>query len=72
MGHYYSYIYDIETNIWRKYNDINISEESPEQVFKEAKGINATSAYYLVYVLKDVLVPNSDLHPVKNYAISND
>jgi hypothetical protein len=34
MGHYYSYIYDVESDIWRKYNDINISDESPEKVFQ--------------------------------------
>lgn len=72
MGHYYSYIYDIQTNVWRKYNDINISEESPEQVFKEAKGMNATSAYYLVYAQKEVLIPLSSNSPMKNYAMSNE
>lgn len=72
MGHYYSYIFDIETNAWKKYNDINISDESPEQVFKEAKGVNATSAYYLVYVLKEVLAPLSSISPVKNHCMSTD
>lgn len=48
-GHYYSYIYEIQTKKWRKYNDINISEEAEPQIIKEAKGINFTSAYYLVY-----------------------
>lgn len=72
MGHYYSYVYDIETNSWKKYNDINISDESPEQVFKEAKGHNVTSAYYLVYVLKDVLSPLGSQSTVRNYSMSND
>jgi ubiquitin carboxyl-terminal hydrolase 25/28 len=26
-GHYYSYTYDIQSKTWRKYNDINITEE---------------------------------------------
>jgi ubiquitin carboxyl-terminal hydrolase 25/28 len=70
MGHYYSYVFDIETNSWKKYNDINISDESPEQVFKEAKGHNVTSAYYLVYVLKDVLSTLGSQSTVRNYSMS--
>jgi ubiquitin carboxyl-terminal hydrolase 25/28 len=57
-GHYYSYTYDFEGKKWRKYNDINITEEIEEQVLREAKGVNATSAYYLVYAQKDVLIPH--------------
>lgn len=33
-GHYYSYTYDIGSKTWRKYNDINISEEAEAQVMK--------------------------------------
>lgn len=33
-GHYYSYTYDIKSKVWRKYNDINISEEAEGQVIK--------------------------------------
>lgn len=57
-GHYYSYLFDHQNKKWRKYNDINITEEVEEQVLKEAKGINATSAYYLVYAQKEVLIPH--------------
>lgn len=56
-GHYYSYTYDFQASKWRKYNDINITEETQEQVFREGKGLNVTSAYYLVYAQKEVLVP---------------
>ncbi len=72
MGHYYSYIHDIESSTWRKYNDINITEESEGQVLREAKGVNTTSAYYLVYVLKDVLLPLSAHSPTKSYSLSSD
>jgi ubiquitin carboxyl-terminal hydrolase 25/28 len=27
-GHYYSYTYDTDRKIWRKFNDINVSEEA--------------------------------------------
>lgn len=33
-GHYYSYTYDHQLKKWRKYNDINITEEVEEQVLK--------------------------------------
>jgi ubiquitin carboxyl-terminal hydrolase 25/28 len=72
-GHYYSYIYDIEQKVWRKYNDINISEEVQAQVLKEAKGINYTSAYYLVYSQESSLVPGDkppDM-PLRNYELSS-
>lgn len=38
-GHYYSYINDFETGVWRKYNDIHINEETEEKVFEDALGI---------------------------------
>jgi hypothetical protein len=72
MGHYYSYIFDIESNSWKKYNDINISDESPEKVFLDAKGFNTTSAYYLVYAQKDVLMPYNSEPSIKNHKTSTD
>lgn len=71
-GHYYSYTYDHQNNKWRKYNDINISEQVEEQVLKEAKGINATSAYYLVYSQKQTLVPVGLDRPKLAYKMSNE
>lgn len=59
-GHYYSYTYDFQAAKWRKYNDINITEEVEENVLKEGKGNFAASAYYLVYAQKDVLVPHEE------------
>lgn len=71
-GHYYSYTYDHQNNKWRKYNDINITEEAEEQVLKEAKGINMTSAYYLVYSQKEVLLPTGLDQPKLSYKMSNE
>lgn len=72
-GHYYSYTYDLKTNVWRKFNDINISEEVEQHVIKEARGVNYTSAYYLVYAQEDVLVPSEVAAetPLRNYEISS-
>lgn len=58
-GHYYSYIYEIQNKKWRKFNDINISEEAEPQIIKEAQGVNYTSAYYLVYAQEEVITESS-------------
>ena len=71
-GHYYSYTFDLKSKMWRKYNDINISEEAEAQVLKEARGVNYTSAYYLVYAQEEVLVPQNAKGdtPIRNYEMS--
>ena len=51
MGHYFSYIYDRCQKKWRKYNDINITDVTEEEVFTNAQGGSQQySAYWLVYV----------------------
>ena len=50
-GHYFAYIYDNEFDKWRKYNDINVTDSSEEEMLKDARGGNGlVSAYSLVYV----------------------
>lgn len=50
-GHYYTFIYDRYQKIWRKFNDIRVTECTEEDVFKEAEGGNSwMTAYWLVYV----------------------
>ena len=71
-GHYYSYTYDLYSKTWRKYNDINISEEVEQQVLKEARGVNYTSAYYLVYAQKEVLSPKGGEKQLRNFALSSE
>jgi ubiquitin carboxyl-terminal hydrolase 25/28 len=71
-GHYYSYTYDLLAKKWRKYNDINVTEEGEEQVLREGKGLNAASAYYLVYAQSDVLLPEDPKRPRLSYRTSND
>lgn len=56
-GHYYSYTLDIKDRVWRKYNDINISDEVEVQVLREARGFGNISAYYLVYAQEESLTP---------------
>lgn len=47
-GHYYSFIHDFEKNIWRRFNDITITEETEENVFKESWG-------FLLILLKFII-----------------
>lgn len=48
---------------------MNVSEETEEQVLKEARGLNMASAYCLVYVKKDQLPSN---HPSRTYKLSSE
>lgn len=70
-GHYYSYSYDSEAKVWRKYNDINVTEEEEEQVMKLARGSGVTSAYYLVYTQRPDIYKGTGI-PLRNYSISSD
>lgn len=55
-GHYYAYIFDWTKQVWRKYNDIQITEVSTEEVFnKSIGGQGLTSAYCLVYISEAVI-----------------
>lgn len=52
-GHYYTFIYDNVDQIWRRYNDHQVTIESEDVVLKEALGGQKNSckaAYMLVYV----------------------
>jgi ubiquitin carboxyl-terminal hydrolase 25/28 len=49
-GHYYVYIYDFEQKVWRKYNDMNVTEEEEKSIFERSYGgVGKASAYFLVY-----------------------
>ncbi|KAI9738361.1 MAG: ubiquitin-specific protease ubp2 [Cirrosporium novae-zelandiae] len=58
FGHYWIYIYDFKSRIWRKYNDDNISEvANPQQeIFSdrsqepEFQGRDPPTPYFLVYI----------------------
>lgn len=55
-GHYYSFIYDIDRDIWRKYSDTYVFEVPKEQVFKESfGGQGCTSAYCLMYAKQNIM-----------------
>lgn len=50
-GHYYAFINDIKQGKWRRFNDITVTEEKEETVFKESiGGHNQMSAYCLIYM----------------------
>lgn len=50
-GHYYSFNRNIENQTWKRFNDIQVSDETEENVMKEAIGGHSnTSAYCLIYL----------------------
>ena len=50
-GHYWSYIFDANKNVWRKFNDVTVTETTWEDVQRESiGGYRNTSAYCLLYV----------------------
>ena len=60
-GHYYTFVHDIESDKWRKYSDLIISDVSVEDVMKDAIGGNGlSSAYCLFYVREDLIKKSSN------------
>ena len=59
-GHYYAFVHDIESDKWRKYSDLLISDIKFEDVMRDAVGGNGlASAYCLFYVEETLLQKNS-------------
>ncbi|KAH8701874.1 putative ubiquitin hydrolase [Talaromyces proteolyticus] len=60
FGHYYIYIYDFKKEVWRKYNDNEITEvRDTSEIFGNQGRVNPPTPYFLVYVnagMKDRLV----------------
>lgn len=60
FGHYWIYIYDIQQNTWRKYNDEYVTEvQDVSEIFQESTDSNPPTPYFLVYIndaLKERLV----------------
>jgi ubiquitin carboxyl-terminal hydrolase 25/28 len=55
-GHYYTFVYDFENNVWRKYSDLAINEVSFEQVIHDSVGGNGlANAYCLFYIKSELL-----------------
>ncbi|RKF75826.1 putative ubiquitin carboxyl-terminal hydrolase 2 [Golovinomyces cichoracearum] len=75
-GHYWVYIYDSNKDIWRKYNDENVSEvKNRDYIFKH-ESVGRGTPYYVVYVqsslLKEMVDPVfRDLHQTKMKESSN-
>ncbi|TQS37626.1 hypothetical protein Golomagni_01894 [Golovinomyces magnicellulatus] len=54
-GHYWVYIYDSNKDIWRKYNDENVSEvKNRDYIFKH-ESVGRGTPYYVVYVQSSLL-----------------
>ena len=53
-GHYYVYIRDPRTNLYKKFSDIHVTEATNEDVWKDSLGeIKTRAAYCLFYVNED-------------------
>ncbi len=51
QGHYYSFNRNVADNTWKRYNDINVTPETEQNVMREAiGGYGNASAYCLVYL----------------------
>ncbi|KAK9562640.1 ubiquitin-specific protease ubp2 [Aspergillus fumigatus] len=51
FGHYYIYIFDFRKNVWRKYNDTEVTEvTNTDEIFKNQERQNPPTPYFLVYV----------------------
>ncbi|EED17662.1 ubiquitin C-terminal hydrolase, putative [Talaromyces stipitatus ATCC 10500] len=69
FGHYYIYIFDFKKQVWRKYNDNDITEvKDTTEIFGTPNQANPPTPYFLVYVnaaMKDRLV-----EPVRREIVS--
>ncbi len=55
-GHYYSFNRNLQNQTWKRFNDIQVSDENEEVVMKEAVGGYANvSAYCLVYLSDEII-----------------
>ncbi|CAI6338812.1 unnamed protein product [Periconia digitata] len=54
-GHYWIYIYDAQKQIWRKYNDETVSEESEQEILKKVDRSNPPTSTGIVYVRQDAV-----------------
>src|SRR5438105_3829259 len=51
FGHYYIYIFDFKKNLWRKYNDNEVTEvQNPAEIFENSGRPSPPTPYFLVYV----------------------
>ncbi|KAH3674281.1 hypothetical protein WICPIJ_009610, partial [Wickerhamomyces pijperi] len=53
-GHYWIYIRDPKSNLYRKYNDEIVSEVTLEEVLNFSEN-NSATPYYLVFVKNELL-----------------
>lgn len=54
-GHYWIYIYDAQKQIWRKYNDENVTEESEQDILGKVDRMNPPTSTGIVYVRQDAV-----------------
>jgi len=69
-GHYYSFVHDKSSEIWWRFNDHSVSQETEEIVMQEAiGGFNQKCAYSLMYV-KGVIAEQLQKTPFTSYCKS--
>lgn len=70
-GHYYAYIYEWDSKIWRKYNDIHVTEVDAAEVMENSVGgMGQQSAYCLFYVDPNVIAKGNKL--MRQYSMANE
>jgi hypothetical protein len=58
QGHYYSYIKNMSTNTWMKYNDVQVTPVDESIVWNESYGgLRNASAYFLIYLNDSIQLP---------------
>lgn len=60
-GHYYAFVHDIESDKWRKYSDLSISDVTFEDVMKDAIGNNALASAYCLFYVEETLLQKAEL-----------
>ena len=60
-GHYYAFVHDIESDKWRKYSDLLISDIKFEDVMRDAVGGNALASAYCLFYVEETLLQKKSL-----------
>ena len=54
MGHYYIFIKDHNSNLWRKFNDTRVTIVAEHEVFESSfGGLGGRTAFWVIYIDKE-------------------
>ena len=68
FGHYYSFVYERNENVWWRFNDHSVTIETEEVVLKESIGgqkDSSKAAYMLIYINQFVVSKSKKSDPIK-------